>query len=199
MALSNAERQRRYRERRKQASLGPKAGAGEATAIEAPAPAPPVNKAKFEPTPLDAETIDQWLELIATGKSTRAAARIIGHDHRRLGEWRRRSEENERRYEDARETCRQAIDDELVRRGIFGYDEVTRNGKGEVIRVTTRHSDALAQLVAKANRPEVYRDNYQSEKTPTVIVFHSPFAAVMPQEAIEVEARELPPAEEDSE
>lgn len=196
MALSNAERQRRYRERKK---LGRANGQGTAekradtTETRAAAPAPRPKPYNPKP-PLSDEDISKWLGYIAQGRSTRAAAREIGHDHKRLDDWRKRSDENQARYTEAQDASKAAIEDELARRGIFGYDEVTKNGKGEVIRVTTRYDSALAQLVAKAKMPEKYRENHSGPAQPTVIVFTSPFADLMPpvQGAIEGQALELP-------
>ena len=186
MALSSAERQRAYRERQKAKQAGP---------MPAPVPARKVDREHIK---LTEETVERWLEVIAKGYSVRKAAEAVGHPVKTLQNWCDRSEENKARYRAAMELGTMAMEDEGTRRA-FGYEEVTKNGKGEVIRTVQRFDSALLQLALKARRPEIYRENHVQQAQPTVIVFHSPFADLMPPvdvDAEAVEVRELPSGED---
>lgn len=194
MALSNAERQARYRERKKQKQ----SGAAEVPERTAPAPARKSRVGLNEKTPLDAETIDSWLEIIASGATTTQAAEAMGHSRRTLQQWKDKSPENLARYREAFARGNDIVRDELFRRGIHGYEEVTTDAKGEVIRTVHRYSDALAKQVAAARMPEEYRENYQQGGSqPTVIIVESSFRARRAA-PIELEATEVAELEEGS-
>lgn len=198
MALSNAERQRRFRERKKRASLRSPGAGDEATAIAPPAPVALQERdpnGRFGP-PLSEEEVERWLEVIASGYTTRRAAKELLRDPQTFDNWRHRSKENEARYREAFELGTQAMEDEAARRGMDGYEVVTRNKAGEITKVVETYDSALLQLALKARRPDVYRENHgQGGGQPTVIVVHSSFSALKDR-PIEVEATEVAEIEE---
>lgn len=180
MAMTNAERQKAYRERKKRRKY---------TNSEAVAARPRDEKGKILPLP--AEEFDRWLDVIAQGYSMRKAAAAVGHSRRSLDKWRQISPENEARYQEAFESGTQAMEDEAVRRGLDGYEEVTRDKNGEIIRTVERYDSALMQMALKARRPEVYRDNYNpGGSQATVIIVESSFRARR-ERPIEIEAAEV--------
>lgn len=175
---TNAERQAAYRARKKSKALDPR---------------PRDEKGRILPVP--EEHIERMLATIAQGYSVRRAAKETGHDHRALDYWRKKSPENEARYQEAYEAGTEMMEDEAIRRGAFGYEEITRNGKGEIIRQTTRYDSKLLQITLGARKPEKYRDHFPpGGAQPTVIVIRSAFSDVRPNADIELEAVEAPPA-----
>lgn len=185
MARSNAERQRAYRERKKAAGIV--------------APAPPAVKPKGKGPrgwvdPLVEEEIERYLATIASGYSGNKAAAELGRSPRTFTYWRARSPENEARYKEAYERGTQALEDEAVRRGMDGYEIITRNGKGEITKVVETYSDAVLQRLLAGRMPEKYREGYnQGGSQPTVIIVESSFRArrAKPIEVDAVEVREL--------
>jgi hypothetical protein len=126
----------------------------------------------------------------------------MGHNQDALLDWRKRSDENERRYQVAFQAGTNVLADESTRRGLEGYYETHTNKDGEIIRKVHKYDSRHLELQLKRRDPEAYRDNYVAGGTqPIQIVFHNPFAAVAPEADITLEPVELPqlpaPKEED--
>ena len=75
-------------------------------------------------------------------------------------DWRKRDQTFEAAYLDAEETAADVIERELVRRGMEGWDEPQFRNSGQVGAVT-KYSDACLLALAKARRPEKYRERYE--------------------------------------
>lgn len=107
----------------------------------------------------------KFLEALAEGWSVTKAAGLAGVDRRRLYEQRDQDEEFASAWAEAVELGTDALEDELRRRSIDGYDEETFDGKGELVRRVRRLSPQDLITALKARRPEVYRENQRVELT----------------------------------
>jgi len=105
-----------------------------------------------------------FLEYISQCWSATHAARVAGVYRQRMYELRDQDEAFAAEWEDAYERGSDAIEDELHRRAV-GYDEETRDGDGIVIRTVRRYSDQALIALARARRPERFRDNARVELT----------------------------------
>lgn len=106
-----------------------------------------------------------FLEALAAGWSVTKSAGLAGTDRRRLYEQRDQDEEFASAWAEAVELGTDALEDELRRRSIDGYDEETFDGKGELVRRVRRLSPQDLITALKARRPEVYRENQRVELT----------------------------------
>lgn len=112
-----------------------------------------------------------------------AAARASGMDRHRHSYWHKRSASYRRRFARAMDEARQlkcdAIEAEIHRRGVLGWEEVTTtveidkdgNRKEKTVRRNSKDTTALI-FEAKAEMPEKYRERTEVETKGTVNVNH---------------------------
>jgi hypothetical protein len=139
----------------------------------------------------------RFLEALAAGWSVTHAAEPTGHSRQRFYELRDADNEFAAAWAEAVEAGTQRLEDEAMRRAVEGYDEVTFDADGGLVRRVRRYDSALLQLLLKGRRPAVYRESAGVEvSTPAVFVLESAFGEdVIEAEATEVQ-RELPAGEE---
>lgn len=126
---------------------------------------------------LTCEKRERFLEALATGWTVTHAAERAGAHRRRFYEARAGDEAFAAAWEQAWDEGTDRLEDELRRRSVDGYDEVTTGRDGEVLRTLHRYDNTgLVKLLA-ARRPEKYRESAAVEvKTPAVFVIESAFA-----------------------
>ena len=107
---------------------------------------------------ISAENRDAFLAALKQGFSITHAARLAGHARQRMYELRGADEEFAAAWADAWEQGTDVLEDELRRRAL-GYDEVTYDGDGRVLRCVHRFDTPAIVLALKARRPGLYRDN----------------------------------------
>ena len=145
---------------------------------------------------LTRERRDRFLEALRAGWTVTAAAERAGVHRRRFYEARAGNEAFAAAWEQAWDEGTDRLEDELRRRSVDGYDEVTTGQDGEVLRTLHRYDNTgLVKLLA-ARRPEKYRDGATVEvQAPTVFLLDSAFARREPIEVVEAEPLELPRGE----
>jgi hypothetical protein len=109
----------------------------------------------------------RFLEALAAGWAVRHAAELAGVDRRRFYELRAKDPGFADDWSEAVEQGTQRLEDEATRRAVEGFDELTYDGKGELIRRVRRYDGALLQTLLKGRRPEVYRDGASLRHNPT--------------------------------
>ena len=114
----------------------------------------------------------KYLELIAKGWEMGDSARAIGRDPSSFHRLRKTDPDFLEAFEAAWAEGTEKMASEARRRGLEGYDEVTINGKGDVIRSTHRWDSALLQQQLKRRSPEEYREQQQLNQ-PSVIIYQS--------------------------
>jgi hypothetical protein len=141
----------------------------------------------------------RFLEALAAGWSVTHAAEPTGHSRQRFYELRDADEDFAAAWSEAVEAGTQRLEDEAMRRAVEGYDEVTFDAEGGLVRRVRRYDSALLQLLLKGRRPAVYRESAGVEvSTPAVFVLESAFGSdVIEAEAMEV-LGELPAGEDGS-
>jgi len=103
-----------------------------------------------------------FLDALRQGYSVTHAARPTGHARQRMYELREQDEEFAAAWSDAWEAGTDLLEDELRRRAL-GYDEVTYDGDGNVLRRVHRFDTPAIVMALKARRPDLYRDNARVE------------------------------------
>ena len=141
----------------------------------------------------------KFLEALRSGWSIRHAAGLTTHAFQRWYELRAEDEEFAESWAQAVEQGTQRIEDEILRRGVEGWEEPVFQ-KGELVGHIRRHSDQMLQLLHRIRRPALY---HEAATPPVTIVLREYRLGEGPQEngepaIIEGQARELPPAGEAS-
>jgi hypothetical protein len=140
---------------------------------------------------------DVFLEALANAWKVNEAAALAGHHRQRFYEARAADESFAAAWDAAEKEGIEVAENELRRRGIDGYDEMTFDGEDKLIRRVHRYDTPALVAWVKAHDPR-YRDNAAAAVVvPTVIVLESAFQGRAPIEAevVESTARELPEAE----
>ena len=109
--------------------------------------------------PVSQRDQQRFLEALANGWTVRAASTLTGRHHSSFYELRKADDSFADLWTEAWEAGTQAIEQEAFRRAVEGYEEVTKDGDGNVMRRVRRYDSALLQTLLKARRPEAYRDN----------------------------------------
>ncbi len=108
--------------------------------------------------PISARKRNAFLEALKDGFSITHAAKKAGIARQRMYELRSEDGDFATAWLDAWEQGTDVLEDELRRRAL-GYDEVTYDGDGNVIRRVHRFDTPAIVLALKARRPDLYRDN----------------------------------------
>lgn len=103
-----------------------------------------------------------FLEALGEGFSITHAARLAGRDRQRMYELRDADEDFASLWTDAWEQGTDVLEDELRRRAL-GYDEVTYDGAGKVLRRVHRFDTPAIVTALKARRPKLYRENHVAQ------------------------------------
>ncbi len=90
------------------------------------------------------------------------SAAAAGVDKRRFYELRAQDEGFAAEWEEANQSGADIVEDELRRRA-FGYDEETWDGDGNLLRRVRRKDTQALLAMARARRPEKFRDNMRVE------------------------------------
>ena len=141
-------------------------------------------------------TREKFLEALAAGWSVRHAATLTTHAFQRWYELRAADEEFAEAWAQAVEQGTQRIEDEMLRRGVEGWDEPVFQ-KGELVGHIRRYSDQMLAQLHRIRRPDLYRDAL----TPPVTIVLREYRLGAAPEAddehaiIEGRARELPAGE----
>lgn len=90
------------------------------------------------------------------------SAAAAGVDKRRLYELRAQDPEFAAEWEEANESGADMVEDELHRRA-FGWDEMTWGADGNLLRRVRRKDTQALLAMARARRPEKFRDNKRVE------------------------------------
>jgi hypothetical protein len=101
---------------------------------------------------------EAFLNALREGYSVTHAAKPTGHARQRFYELREEDEAFAAAWQDAWEAGTDLLEDELRRRAM-GYDEVTYDGEGKVLRRVHRYDTPAIVMALKARRPDVYREN----------------------------------------
>ena len=99
----------------------------------------------------------KFLEALAAGWSVRHAAALTTHAFQRWYEQRAADEEFAEAWAQALEQGTQRIEDEMLRRGVEGWDEPVFQ-KGELVGHVRRYSDQILAQLHRIRRPDLYRD-----------------------------------------
>lgn len=105
-----------------------------------------------------------FLDALRQGYSVTHAAKPTGHARQRMYELRELDEDFAAAWADAWEAGTDLLEDELRRRAL-GYDEVTYDGDGKVLRRVHRFDTPAIVMALKARRPDLYRENARVEVT----------------------------------
>ena len=89
----------------------------------------------------------------------RPAARLAKIDNTTHYIWARDDKEYAEAVETAKEMAAIAAEDEIIRRGVLGFDEPVHY-QGKRVDVVRKYSDNLLMFYAKGRWPSKYRDNY---------------------------------------
>ena len=104
------------------------------------------------------------LAVLAAGGSMLAAATAAGVSRSSLCERRTKSEEFNRKVNEAVEAGTDALEDEAIRRAMFGVDEPVFYQGNECGKVR-KYSDTLLSVMLKARRPDKYKERAHNEVT----------------------------------
>lgn len=113
---------------------------------------------------------DKFLGALAVSPNVSAAATAAGHSRQHVYRVRQEDCEFAAAWDDAIEQAIDHLEGEMYRRAYKGVEKPVfgslggNQGSGEVGSVQ-EYSDTLAIFLAKAHRPEKYRDNYRIEHT----------------------------------
>jgi hypothetical protein len=122
--------------------------------VTVPVPAPlPAQRRRRRIT---RETRATFLEAISGGYALTHAADLTGVDRRRWYELKRDDPTFAAEFRLALETRTELVEQELWRRGVLGFDEVTRDADGAVIRVVHRYDTPALLALHRIGRPEAY-------------------------------------------
>ena len=137
---------------------------------------------------------DVFLDALANAWKVNEAAALAGRDRRRFYEARAADESFAAAWEAAEREGIEVAENELRRRGIDGYDELTFDGDDNLVRRVHRYDTPALVAWVKAHDPR-YRDGAQiAVSGPVSFVLESAFQGRRPIEAEDVEstALELP-------
>jgi hypothetical protein len=152
--------------------------------------------ARRRPRSIPPKAREKFLKALAAGWSVRHAARLTTHAFQRFYELRAVDEEFAAAWSDAVEQGTQRIEDEMLRRGVEGWDEPVYQ-KGELVGHVRKYSDPILALPHRIRRPDLYRE---TATPPVTIVLREYRLGETPEveggpAIIEGRAPELPPRE----
>lgn len=138
---------------------------------------------------------DKFLQAYAEGSSVSGAAKVAGVDRNTVYNWKANSPEFTKRFLEAYEMGNDAIDDEIARRAIKGYQvPVVSAGKlvydkdGNPL-TETRYSDPLLTLLAKS-RMNKYKDRQEIDHSVNINVAGAKEALLQKLQALKSERGE---------
>lgn len=103
---------------------------------------------------------DVFFHVLAETNNVQEARRAAGYTNN-IYRWRQDHEDFATRWEEAIEIGTQNLEAEVYRRAVFGNkrtEPIVSMGKVVAFKEVTEYSDALAALLLKARRPDVYRE-----------------------------------------
>lgn len=114
---------------------------------------------------IDTETAkERFLELFVQTAHFHRTCQILGLVPRTVYHWIHYDEEFKEEYEIAKGLGGILLEDEAVRRAIYGVDEPVYQG-GKFVGYVRRYSDMLLVTLLKGNMPEKYRENWKGTLT----------------------------------
>jgi hypothetical protein len=111
----------------------------------------------------------KFLEALAAGQSATKAAETADLAYITVYKWKTSDPEFAEQWAIAVQQGIDRLEDEAFRRGVDGYDDVVRNGEGEVITSTRRYSDQLLALMLRAKIGQYKRDDASNQPAGNVI------------------------------
>lgn len=113
--------------------------------------------------PITAKQRETFLEAVAKGHSVTKAAGMAGRHRSMFYDLRKADPDFALLWADAVEAGVDVLEDEARRRAVEGVEWQVFDKDGNVVRVETRYSDKLLELLLKGRRPGVYRENARVE------------------------------------
>jgi hypothetical protein len=132
----------------------------------------PITKRARRPGPITANHRTVFLQLLGEGAVVREAAEATGHSRQRFYELRKTDPEFAEQWDAAYESGTDVIEQEAIRRSVEGYDEVTSDGDGKVLRVVRRYSDSLLQTLLRGRRYNEQRVELSGPAGQPLVVEH---------------------------
>lgn len=108
--------------------------------------------------PISRPQREAFLAALSEGLSVHHAAGTVGRERRRFYNLRERDEAFAELWRDAYDAGTMVLEDEARRRALEGIEEPVYQG-GKLVGTVRRYSDRLLEVLLRARRPEMYREN----------------------------------------
>jgi len=106
----------------------------------------------------------RFLDEFAQHGNVSAAARVAGVGRSTVYQWQEHDEDFVAQYRLAELKARDAVDEEIHRRGVLGWNEPVYQG-GKKVGTIRKFSDTLLIFLAKGMMPEKYRERLDVTQT----------------------------------